>query len=136
MPLMILLDTHIWHWWTNQIPDRLPASLIDRIERAESVAISAISVFEMAWLVRHKRVDLGMAFHEWLQLVRDQSDIDILPVNAEIAEIAVALPEHHKDPQDRLIIASALHHGLSLVSFDQAFEQYEVLAGRLINRKT
>ena len=45
---MILLDTHIWHWWTNQISDKLPPALVDLIENADEVVVSTISCFEMA----------------------------------------------------------------------------------------
>lgn len=63
---MILLDTHIWHWWINQIPGRLSPATIDLIEEADEVGVSAISCFEMAWLVRHGRIELDLSFEEWL----------------------------------------------------------------------
>lgn len=63
---MIVLDTHIWHWWVNQIPDRLPAATIAIIEHADDVAVSAISCFEMAWLVKHGRIEIGAKFEQWL----------------------------------------------------------------------
>ena len=37
---MILLDTHIWHWWVNQIPGKLSPALIDRIEQEDEVLVS------------------------------------------------------------------------------------------------
>lgn len=61
---MILLDTHIWHWWTNQIHARPSERKIDLIEEADEVAISAISCFEMAWPCSHGRIDLGMNFDD------------------------------------------------------------------------
>lgn len=45
---MIILDTHIWHWWVNQIPGRLSKATIALIEEAEDVGVSAISCFELA----------------------------------------------------------------------------------------
>lgn len=62
---MIVLDTHIWHWWTNQIPDKLSPEIDKLIEDADEVGVSSISCFEMAWLVRHGRIDLGMSLDEW-----------------------------------------------------------------------
>jgi PIN domain nuclease of toxin-antitoxin system len=131
---MILLDTHIWHWWVNQIPGKLPRNTITLIEEAETVSISAISCFEMAWLVRHGRIDLGMSFDSWFEEAQRHTDIRILPVTAPIGIQAVALPEHHKDPQDRIIIATALLHNANLVSFDTAFPAYQELHGRLIGQ--
>ncbi|MCC8995076.1 MAG: type II toxin-antitoxin system VapC family toxin, partial [Candidatus Contendobacter sp.] len=73
--------------------------------------------FEMAWLVRHGRIDLDMAFEEWLQQIEADRIIRFLPVTPWISARAVALPEHHKDPQDRIIIATALHNNARLISF-------------------
>lgn len=131
---MILLDTHIWHWWVNQIPGRLSTATIALIEESSDVTVSAISCFEMAWLVRHGRIDLDMAFDEWLIQVEEAQVVRFLPVTQWIAVKAVALPEHHKDPQDRLIIATALHHQARLISFDGQFPQYEELGYKLIGK--
>ncbi|MDD5214056.1 MAG: type II toxin-antitoxin system VapC family toxin [Methylococcales bacterium] len=132
---MIVLDTHIWHWWTNQIPNKLSSSLIDLIEESDDVAVSAISCFELAWLVRHERIDLGCSFQEWFEEVEVSECVRFLPVTPSIASLAVSLPEHHKDPQDRIIIATALIHNAKLLSFDTVFPNYEELHGRLINQK-
>jgi PIN domain nuclease of toxin-antitoxin system len=129
---MIVLDTHIWHWWVNQIPGKLSEKTIALIEEADDVAISAISCFEMAWLVRHGRIDLNMSFEHWFKQIEHSTDIQILPVTAQIAIQAVALPEHHKDPQDRIIIATALTYDARLLSFDSAFPAYHELNGRLL----
>lgn len=55
-------------------------------------------------------------------------------MTAEIARRAVDLPEHHRDPQDRIIIATALQENAQLISFDTAFPIYVELDGRLIGR--
>lgn len=131
---MIVLDTHIWHWWINQIPGRLSSGIIDLIEQADEIAVSAISVCEMAWLVRHGRIDLGATFEQWLEEVIASECVKSLPVTPRIASLAVTLPEYHKDPQDRLIIATALIEEAQLLSFDTAFPSYLELQGRLIGR--
>ena len=128
---MIVLDTHIWHWWTNQIPDKLSPAIIKLIEDADEVGVSAISCFEMAWLVRHGRIDLGMGLDEWFLEVDTSQTIRYIPVTAAIARRAAALPEHHKDPQDRIIIATALACDADLISFDASFPAYAELQGRL-----
>jgi PIN domain nuclease of toxin-antitoxin system len=87
---MLILDTHIWHWWFNQIPDRLPATIIDLIETADELAISSISCFEMAWLAKHGRIDLGMSFDEWLSINHAHQSVMVLPVDQQIASRAVA----------------------------------------------
>ena len=131
---MILLDTHIWHWWINQIPGKLSTALVDLIENADEVVVSTISCFEMAWLVRHGRIELDVGLDEWVAEVEASQAVRYLPVTAEIARRAVDLPEHHRDPQDRIIIATALQENAQLISFDTAFPIYAELNGRLIGR--
>lgn len=131
---MIVLDTHIWHWWVNQIQGKLSMETIALIEEADEVSVSAISCFEMAWLVRHGRIDLNMPFEHWFSQIEHNIDIQILPVTAQIGIRAVTLPEHHKDPQDRIIIATALLCDARLLSFDSAFPAYRELDGRLLGR--
>jgi PIN domain nuclease of toxin-antitoxin system len=131
---MIVLDTHIWHWWVNQIPGKLSTKTVALIEEADEVSVSAISCFEMAWLVRHGRIDLNMPFENWFSQIEHSTDIRILPVTAQIGIQAVSLPEHHKDPQDRIIIATALLYNARLLSFDSAFPAYRELDGRLLGR--
>ncbi len=89
----------------------------------------------MAWLVRHGRIDLGSDFDHWLEEVTSSQCLRFLPITPQIASLAVALPEHHKDPQDRLIIATVLIEDAQLLSFDTAFPAYEALQGRLIGRE-
>lgn len=132
---MIVLDTHIWHWWVNQIPGKLSPEIIALIEEADEVGVSAISCFEMAWLVHHGRIDLNMPFDYWFSQIEHSTDIQILPVTAQIGIRAVTLPEHHKDPQDRIIISTALFCDAHLLSFDTAFSAYRELDGRLIGRQ-
>lgn len=62
------------------------------------------------------------------------SGIEALPVTCEIGRRAVTLPEHHKDPADRLIIATSLHHGARLASVDSMFDRYSELNGNLLNQ--
>ena len=131
---MIVLDTHIWHWWTNQIDGRLSAATTALIEEADEVAVSAISCFEMAWLHSHGRIDLGMSVDDWLSEVKASQTVMFLPVTPRIAARAVTLPEHHKDPQDRMIIATALAYRARLLSFDEYFPAYQELNGLLIRR--
>ncbi len=129
---MILLDTHVWLWWVNLDRSRLKAPWLRKIESARHVGVSAISCFEVAWLDRHGRIVLPCARGEWFDKALAGSGIELLPVTPEIAGIAVDLPEHHSDPQDRLIIATALAHGADLLSADAKFPRYAELAGKLL----
>ncbi len=129
---MIVLDTHIWIWWVNG--DHLQAGLnrCDLIQATDMAAVSAISCFEVAWLSAHNRIELPFDRSKWFSLALEGSGINLLPMTPEIAGIAVDLPYHHRDPQDRIIIATALFHNAQLLSIDKKFSHYQELAGKLI----
>ena len=128
---MLVLDTHIWLWWMSQAPQLKP-DLKQQIVTSEQVGVSSISLFEVAWLVQRQRIVLGCSLEWWFEQALDGSNITLLPITPEIAEKAVSLTEHHSDPQDRLIIATALCHQAKLVSADTKFKLYEELKESLI----
>ena len=129
---MIVLDTHIWLWWINGDSRELSATRKEQIEGIDVVSISAISCFEVAWLERHGRITLPCSREIWFEQALAGSDITLLPITPDIAGIAVDLPEHHRDPQDRLIIATAIAHDAYLMSADKKFPKYVEIAGKLI----
>ncbi len=128
---MIVLDTHIWLWWINQHP-KLKAIWVEQIESADQVGVSAISLFEVSWLDQHERIQLSTPRNEWFDKALTGSDIALIPITPEIASQAVDLPEHHNDPQDRIIIATALIHNALLLSADGKFKFYTELEDKLI----
>lgn len=129
---MIVLDTHIWLWWINNDADRLGRARIELIQSADVVAVSAISCFEVAWLDRHGRIELPCSRQAWFEKALEGSGIVLIPITPEIATTAVELPEHHRDPQDRLIIASAIVNKAQLMSADRLFLQYHEIEHILI----
>lgn len=118
---MIVLDTQIKPTWRTMIE-----------ERAE-IGVSAISCFEVAWLTHHGRIQLSCTLANWFKNALTGSGINLLPITPDIVEQCVTLPEHHSDPQDRLIIATAIVHGAQLISADTKFPLYRELEGALIN---
>lgn len=129
---MILLDTHIWIWWVSGAHASIPADVRDRLAAEPSAAVSAMSCLEVALLVRRKRIALDRPLAAWFPLALEGSGIGLLPLTPEVAERAAMLPEHHKDPADRVIIATAIARQLPLLSLDGVFGQYEELAPYLV----
>ena len=121
-----------WLWWVNQDTANLAIDRAEQVANADIVAVSAISCFEVAWLEHHGRIVLPAGKGEWFEKALDGSGIKLLPVTPEIAGRAVELPEHHSDPQDRIIIATALAHDASLMSADRKFRGYTELENRLV----
>lgn len=128
---MLILDTHALYWWVNRTPDKLGQQQIDAIETAESLAVSAMTCWEMAWLVKHERIVLQLSVSDWLDQV-EANGVAVIPVSRAIAERAVSLPGHHKDPVDRIIIATAVEHQAQLVSVDGRLPDYQELTGLLV----
>lgn len=128
---MLVLDTHVWLWWIAN-DERLRSTWRDAIETDVIVGVSAISLFEVAWLAEHNRIELGCSLGWWFEQALDASDIRLLPISPSIAESAAALPEHHRDPQDRIIIATALEHQAQLLSADTKFKLYQELRDLLV----
>jgi PIN domain nuclease of toxin-antitoxin system len=69
---------------------------------------------------------------DWFNQALEGSNILLLPIIPKIAQIAVELPEHHRDPHDRLIIATAIFYDTYLMSADQKFPQYLEINNKLI----
>jgi len=130
---VIVLDTHIWVRWVDPSANPLSASLVTTIERADQLAVSAITCWEVAWLVRRGRLELNLSFAEWLEQALEGSGVICLPIDRRIAVRAAELPEHHRDPADRLIIATAMERQAPLISLDGAFADYFKLPGVLMS---
>ena len=129
---MIVLDSHIWFWWINLEHHRLSSAQLAAIENASRVGVSPVSCFELALAYRRGRLELPMPARRWFDLALTGSDIELLPLTPAISARAVELPEVHRDPFDRIIIATALELDASLISLDGYFADYPELAGRLI----
>jgi PIN domain nuclease of toxin-antitoxin system len=112
----VVLDTHVVHWWSAE-PDRLSAVAVAAIEDADELAVAAVTWFELAWLAAHERIAVTIPVRAWLeQLAAGVRTFGITPA---IADAAVALPSSFPgDPADRLIYATAVERGCSLVTKD------------------
>lgn len=114
--MTLLLDTHVVQWMTAE-PDRLSPAAAEAIDGADELAVAAITWYELAWLVRHGRILLDIPVRTWFDEL--SRDLRTLPITPAIAETGVALSESFPgDPADRLIYATAIEHGLRLVSKD------------------
>ena len=118
-----LLDTHILLWWVLDSP-QLPvayASKLDALEKAgQPVNISVISLWEIAKLVSLKRLDTSLSLDHWFDELERDSAVHVLPLNGavilESSRLGNAFP---KDPADQLIVATARHHGMQLMTVDE-----------------
>ena len=131
---MIVLDTHIWVNWILGGEAALTPAIVDAMQKENRLAISAISCFEVSLLASRGRLELPLPVDEWLMEALGKSGVESLPVTCEIANRAMALPEIHRDPADRIIIATALLHEAKLASMDSVFPGYQELQQLLVGK--
>jgi len=127
MSQIIVLDTHIWFWFISQQVDKFPNHWREIIETSEKVGVSAISCYEIALAQQRGRLELPCTANQWFQEALEPAGITLFPLTAEIACRAVDLSPVHKDPFDRLIIATTLEYKAKLASIDGFFSQYSEL---------
>lgn len=122
---MIILDTCALLWLAGD-PSVLSAKNRARIDEEPLVAVSAISAFEIGlkWLAR--KLELPVPPGEWWDTVVAHHNLEVLPVDAQVAIRASQLPPIHRDPADRFIIATAQRFAAPVVSSDIRFEEYGI----------
>ena len=127
---MIILDTHIGVWWSDEI-SRLTTAQIEAIagERSiqGSIGVSAITCWEIAMLVERQRVTLQLDALPWLRRLLGYPGVELLPITPEIAVRAYSLPEpFHRDPADRILVATAIELACPLLTDDSRILQYPI----------
>lgn len=128
---MILLDTRVWIWFVHATPD-LSTSERDAIVDDGEPYVAAISVWEVAMLAARGRLTLAVPIANWVQAALTGSGISVLPLTPEVAVEANHLPgTFHKDPADRIIVATARKFGLPLLTRDGKIQAYSQ-AGHVI----
>jgi PIN domain nuclease of toxin-antitoxin system len=131
---MIVLDTHIWVNWILGGESALTPAIVDAMQKESRLAVSAISCFEVSLLVSRGKLELPFPMDEWLNEALGPSGVESIPITCEIANRAVALSEIHRDPADRIIIATALVNEAKLASVDSVFPAYQELQQLLVSK--
>jgi len=132
MPELILLDTHIWYWFINEEYGRFPSPWRKQIAEADIAGVASISCYEITLAHQKGRLELPCSTEVWLEQALQPSGIQLFPLTPAIACRATTLSPIHKDPFDRLIIATALGLKAMLASIDTDFAKYPELAGSLM----
>jgi len=121
---VILLDTHIVIWLAFE-PGKLSKRAKEAIRAARvqgGLAIAAITLLELAWLAENGRIETRLSVESFVR--QCASKMTVLPITPEIAARAVGFPDPYpKDPQDRLIGATALIEGIQLVTHDRQIKK-------------
>lgn len=119
--MILLLDAHVLLWWLADDPT-LPTTARTAIaDPANDVLVSAASIWEIAIKRALGKLDAPTGVTEAV----DRAGFGVLPITGDDAEQAGALPAHHRDPFDRMLVAQADRVGALIVSRDDVFARYE-----------
>ena len=122
---MILVDTHVVVWLAfdqNEISTKARTAIDDERKNRDGLAISDITLFELAILESKRRIRLDVSLESFLQEV--ESRFAVLPISARACARAMTLPATYpKDPADRIIGATALVEGLFLLTADRGIRR-------------
>jgi PIN domain nuclease of toxin-antitoxin system len=121
--MRLLLDTHIYLWYLAA-SRKLPKPVLDRIEIAQVVYISAASVWEAG--IKIKQGKLQVKIKDLIAGIASSGFVE-LPMAASHSALAASLPEHHRDPFDRMLIAQAMSEPLKLLTADEILCKYSGL---------
>ncbi|MCL2773109.1 MAG: type II toxin-antitoxin system VapC family toxin [Oscillospiraceae bacterium] len=121
-----LLDTHIliWHFGGS---DKLSNKIKDDIlfNSKNEIFISIVSLWEVAIKMNIGKYDFDGGFAAFRRLVKE-NECEVLPIKDEHMERLFALPLIHRDPFDRLIIATSIIEEMPLITADENIQKYNV----------
>jgi PIN domain nuclease of toxin-antitoxin system len=125
---VIVLDTHALVWWVTSDPmlsKQATAAIEHEQVNGGEIIVSAISAWEIAMLVERERLVLSLDVAKFLAAVAEIEAVRFVPVDVAVATKSVVLPGvFHKDPADRMIVATARTHAAPLVTADEKIRSY------------
>jgi PIN domain nuclease of toxin-antitoxin system len=125
---VVVLDTHVLLWWASGGAAQLSTTAARTIEKEQAsgqLLVSSICAWEISMLVNNDRLALSMDVENWLTLVEQIEHLSFVPVDNRIAVQSTNLPgEFHKDPADRIIVATARRLGAPLITADDKIRAY------------
>jgi PIN domain nuclease of toxin-antitoxin system len=121
---VIVADTHAWVWWA--VGSRtLSTGARQALESASEIGICAISAWEVAMLVAHRRLELDRPVLTWIRQALALPRVKLLELAPERAVAATTLdPALRGEPADRMIVATALSLRASVVTKDRALRAF------------
>jgi PIN domain nuclease of toxin-antitoxin system len=124
---MIVIDTHTLLWWVSgdKQLSKVAAKAIKEALTKSEVIISSMTIWEISMLIEKNRISLSMDIESWTKEVTEIKGVRFIPVDNEIGIKSTKLPgEFHKDPADRIIVATARKLAVPLVTVDEKIIQY------------
>jgi PIN domain nuclease of toxin-antitoxin system len=125
---LILLDTCVLLWLPLGAR-KLPPGVVAAIRRTPRGQrwFCPLSAYEIGIKVARGRIELPMPLSAWLSALCVERGLTALPLSAEACVRAAELPDLHRDPVDRMIVAQAAEHGLLVLTSDQEIARYPAI---------
>lgn len=126
---MILIDTNVFIWWLSD-RDKLSSQALKSLNANYSnnqIMVSSISIWEICLLIQKKRLFIQQSknLDTWIKGLDKLPGLDFIPINNSIAYQSTTLPgDFHKDPADRLVVATARYLDAPLVTKDLKIRRY------------
>lgn len=121
---MYLLDTHVLLWLADRQEELSPEARAAIAKAAGNLFISSITGFEIAVKAERGGLVLSRRPGDWIRDALSLHGVVEIPVTCEIGTLAAALPPIHRDPCDRIIIATARIHDLTIITKDTIIPSY------------
>jgi len=124
--MKLLFDTHAFIWW-DSAPANLPASVLALCQDpANTLLLSVVSAWEMQIKSHLGKLKFASPLGDIIANQRQTNSLEILSITLDHVLTLETLPDHHKDPFDRLLVAQALVEEAALISNDPIIQQYPV----------
>lgn len=125
--MRVLVDTHALIWAVDD-PARLSPIATTTLENpTNELLVSAATIWEIAIKMQLKKLILTKPYLDWMNQALSDLRASILPISVDYANVLSSLPEHHRDPFDRLLIAQSKTEAIPIVCADAAFDSYGIL---------
>lgn len=125
---MILLDTHALLWWALD-PEQLSGTASEKVAQMERVGgyASSISMWEIGVKVRNRKLEIGLSVEDLARRIA-RSAVELVPVTTTVWLRSLALDWDHRDPADRVIVATALLKNVPLLTKDHVIRGFPGIA--------
>ena len=128
--MSVLLDTHIWIWWLtpgSPLSSR-ERDALDALAAGKQLCLSAVSLWEAQMLHQKGRLQLPLAFAEWLAQAAAVDVVTVVPLDLDVVLALDRLPaSFHGDPADRIIVATSRARNLALATRDGGIRRSRVV---------
>jgi PIN domain nuclease of toxin-antitoxin system len=128
--LKALLDTHVLLWWFGQDPrlSRRQAEVLERADPETPLWVSGITLWEIATLNSLGRIRLRLPLRDWLEQAVAPPRVQLVSITPAIAAEVASLPDSfHRDPADRILVATARVLGATLLTQDRRILDSELV---------